>query len=167
MNENEQKKFHEVVADFDTAILVTTGGKVGLHGRPMAVAKLEPEGRAYFATSLDSPKVLELSANPQAVATFQQNKRFATLTGSVTISQDRTLIDTLWSDDWGVWFPGGKTDPNLCILILDGTMGEYWDRAGLEAVSYAFVRVAAALKGEDEVIPVEDHAHVRFQGAKR
>jgi general stress protein 26 len=164
---NEQKKFHEVVADFDTAILVTAGGKDGLHGRPMAVAKLEPEGRAYFSTRLDSPKVQELSDNPHAVATFQQDKRFATLAGTISISQDRALIDSLWSDEWAPWFPGGTADPQLCILILDGTVGEYWDQAGVEAASYAFVRIAAALKGEDEVVPEEDHAQIRFQGATR
>ncbi len=37
----------------------------------MAVARLEEHGRAYFSTALDSPKVAELSANPQAVATFR------------------------------------------------------------------------------------------------
>lgn len=130
----------------------------------MALAKLEENGRAYFSTSLDSPKMQELAANPHAVATFQKARQFASLSGTITVSRDAALIDSLWSEDWRVWFPGGKTDPTLCILILDGTEGEYWDRAGMRAISYIFSRVGAALEGKGDTVPKEQHAKLEFGG---
>jgi general stress protein 26 len=163
--ENEERKhFHELAADFDNAVLVTQTPGGELHARPMAVAELGADGRAYFATALDSPKVAELEADPHAVAVFQDKRQFATLAGTVRVSRDRQLIDRLWADDWEIWFPGGKADPKLCILILEGRQGEYWDRAGAEAISYAFELVGATLEGKRDIMPKEQHSKVNFEG---
>jgi len=158
---DHNKKFHDVAADFDTVMLVTANRNGALHGRPMALARLEPNGRAYFATAIDSPKIAELGEDPEAVATFQGTRKFATLSGTVSLSRDAALIDRLWQDDWAVWFPRGKTDPQLCILILEGKVGEYWDRSGLQEVAYRLAEIGAAVTG-NEVQPREQHGKVTF-----
>lgn len=158
---DHDKTFQDVAADFDTVVLVTANQNGTLHARPMELVRLEPDGRAYFATAIDSPKIAELGANPQAVATFQGAKKFATLSGSVSLTRDATLIDTLWQDDWAVWFPGGKTDPKLCLLVLEGKIGEYWDRSGLRDVAYHLAEIGAAVSG-GQPQPRERHGKVAF-----
>jgi general stress protein 26 len=158
----QAKKFQDITAGIDTVILVSARRDGTLHARPMALARLEPNGRAYFASAIDSPKIAELDANPHAVATFQGSKTFATLSGTVSLSRDPGLIDSLWQDDWAIWFPGGKTDPQLCILVLTGTVGEYWDSAGLQDVAYRLAAMGAALTGGDPAQPREEHGTVTF-----
>lgn len=159
---DEHRKFHELAADYKTAILVTVAPDGSLHARPMEVARLESDGRAYFSTAIDSPKIAELTLNAQAVATFQNEKQFATLSGTVSLSRDPALVDALWQDEWLVWFPAGKHDPRLSILILDGEWAEYWDRAGMQDIAYSFAKLVAGFTGEEPVLPREEHEKMRF-----
>lgn len=159
---DHEKKFHELAADFDTVVLVTAAQDGTLHARPMQLARLEESGRAYFSTALDSAKITELKSDPHAVATFQGAKQFATLSGTVSLSRDRGLIAELWQDDWAVWFPNGKDDPQLCILILDGKIGEYWDRSGIQEMAYRLAEIGAAVTGESPVEPREQYGKVTF-----
>lgn len=156
------KKFHDVVADFDTVVLVTANQDGSFHARPMELARLGTDGRAYFATARDSPKVAELDSDPHAVATFQGAKAFATLSGTVSLSRDPALIESLWRDDWKIWFPGGKTDPQLCIIVLEGRIGEYWDRSALQDIAFRLAEIGAAVTGEPPAKPVEQHGKITF-----
>ena len=157
----DQKQFHELAAGFDTAMLVTQQPDGVVHARPMAGAGLRPDGTTYFSTALDSPKIDELAANDEVLVTFQAEQQFATLRGKITVSKDFALIERLWQPDWEVWFPRGKTDPNLCILVLAARDGEFWDQRGGDAIGYRFVDVKHPVL-EDSEVPEENHARVRF-----
>lgn len=158
----DQQQFHEVAAGFANAMLVTLRPDGAMHARPMAVAALRPNGQTYFATTMDSPKVQELEANAEVLVTFQGESQFATLRGPVRVSQDAQLIDELWQSDWEVWFPAGKTDPNLCILVVTARDGEFWDRRGAQGVGYRFIDAEARRRGDTSDVPEENHAKVRF-----
>src|SRR4051795_112829 len=123
-------RLYDIIKDFDNAILVTQIGEGRIHARPMAVAEIRPDGDIFFTTDIDSPKVAELAANPDVVVSFQSGSQFATVSGRAEVLQDRALIERLWSEAWKVWFPGGKNDPSLCLIRVDGREGEYWDNAG-------------------------------------
>ena len=68
---NTHEHLYDLVKDFDTVMLVTkdAGGK--LHARPMSVAELRADADAYFATSLDSPKIDEIEADPMLTPSLQ------------------------------------------------------------------------------------------------
>lgn len=72
------------------------------------------------------------------MVSFQSGSEFAVLYGTAHVSKDRVLIDQLWSEAWRVWFPGGKDDPNLCLLVVTPTSAEYWDSSGLEGFKYLY-----------------------------
>lgn len=160
--DQDQKQFHELAAAFDTAMLVTQQKDGAFHARPMAVAGLRPDGTTYFSTSLDSPKIDELAANNEVLVTFQAEQQFATLRGKVTVSRDFGLIEQLWQPAWEIWFPRGKTDPDLCILVLAARDGEFWDRRGGDAIGYRFAGAPDPAAESD--VPEENHARVRFSG---
>jgi general stress protein 26 len=155
-----QQHLYELIKDLDTAMVVThRGGE--MHARPMAVAQMRPDAETYFATSLDSPKVAEIEADPRVAVLFQGGSRFAVVQGTATIVTDRALIETLWSETWRLWFPGGKDDPSLCLVRVDVHSGEYWDRSGLEGLKFLFEGLKAVLQGRTpEIAEPAQHARV-------
>lgn len=122
---NQREHLYDLLKDFDTAMLVTRSADGHMHSRPMAVAEMRPDADAYFVTSIDSPKVAEITANPNVTLTFQSSTQFASLSGRATIVRDQALVDRLYKEDWKIWFPKGKTDPSISMLRFSAQDGEY------------------------------------------
>jgi len=151
---------YDLLKDFDTAMLVTRSSEGHIHGRPMAVAELRADADAYFVTNIDSPKVAEITANPNVTLTFQSSNQFASVRGRVSIVRNQALIDRLWKKAWQVWFPKGPTDPAISLLKFDAQHGEYWDNAGAQGLQYAFEAVKAYAKGETPKSDEKQHGIV-------
>jgi len=157
--ETKQHLF-DVLKGFDTAMLVTHSSGNGLHARPMAVAELRPGADMYFSTSLQSPKIAEISSNPAVAVTFQSRSQFASVYGNAYVVRDRALIERLWSEAWRVWFPGGKHDPSLCLIRVEAREAEYWDNAGTQGIKYVLEAVKAYAKGETPAVDNNQNAKV-------
>jgi general stress protein 26 len=97
-SENTRQHLLALLKKFDTAILVSHTKDGGWHARPMAIAGVEDSGDLYFSTSLASPKVGELEADPEAMVTLQSSDRFAAIQGRAEILRDRSEVDRLWSE---------------------------------------------------------------------
>jgi general stress protein 26 len=155
-----QDRLHQIIKDFDNAMLVTTANGRS-HARPMAVAEIRPDGDVFFATSLQSPKIAEIEANPEVIVTFQGGSQFALVAGTAEIVRDRRLIDDMWSEAWKVYFPRGKSDPELCLIRVDTREGEYWDNAGAQGVKNAYKMAKAYVQGKIPQPDEKQHAKVR------
>lgn len=144
-----EKRAHlrEVMADFDTAMLVTRSEDGRLRSRPLALAELREDGLVHFTTALEAPKVAEIERDPEVNVTMQDKRRFVSLSGRARIVRDRALIDRLWSEGWKVWFPKGKSDPSLCLIAVEPTQAEYWDIKGGAGLSYLFEAAKAYVQG--------------------
>lgn len=160
MTVDTQDHLYELLSGFSTAMLVSHEPGSGLHARPMAVAELKPDAAACFATDRRSPKIAEISRDPNVLITFQSSSQYATVAGKASVVSDRAEIERLWSEAWKVWFPAGKDDPNLVILKVEPNHGEYWDNSGLEGVKYAFRGLKAYIKGEQPETDPAQHAKV-------
>ena len=165
-----EKRAHlrEVVADFDTAMLVTHNEHGELRARPLAMSRpdYEPDdvlehGVLYFPTSLSSPKIDEIAADDRVAVTMQDKLRFVSISGHARILRDGSLIERLWSDSWKVWFPAGKGDPQLCLVAVIPTGAEYWDQKGGKGLSYLFDAARSYLTGTPPEEHDEEHAKVR------
>ena len=156
---NTHEHLYDLVKDIKTAMLITRAGNM-LHARPMSVADLRADADAYFATSLNSPKVAEIEADPFAMIALQDGLKYAVITGQARIVRDRALIEKLWSDAWKVWFPQGKDDPSLCLIKLEAEEGEYWDNSGVRGLRYLFEGVKAIAKGTTPDTDASQHAKV-------
>ena len=157
-------RFRELISKFDTAMLITRRPGLEFHGRPMAIAQLDAEGALWFVTSIDAPKLVELSADPYALVCMQGGSRFITVNGKVDVVRDPKKIDEMWRESFRIWFDG-KHDPKLVLLRLTPYEGEYWDQSGIRGLKYAFRAAKAVLK--DERMPVEadtpdTHASVKL-----
>jgi general stress protein 26 len=137
---NEQEKrahLREVMADFDTAMLVTSAD-AEMRARPLALAHGKDDGLLYFPTSARAPKIAEIEVDPRVCVTMQSNRRFVSLSGRARVVRDLPTIEAVWSEAWKVWFPQGKTDPDLALIAVTPLMAEYWDNQGTKGLAYLF-----------------------------
>ena len=150
-----QSKLHDLLKNFDTAMMIVRADDGHSHGRPMAIALMQANAEAYFVSSINSPKIAAIAANPAVTLTFQSASQFASLSGRATIVRDKPMIDDLWKEAWKLWFPEGKDDPSICLIHFMPEDGEYWNNAGAQGLKYAFEAVKAYVKG---VTPKSDEA---------
>ena len=162
MAEDTREHLHKLLKKFDHAMLVSRTPEGAMHARPMAVAHVSPGSDAFFVTNLQSPKIAEIEANPDVLVTFQGGGAHATISGRARVVRDRLLLERYWSNAWTAWFPRGAGDPDLCVIAVLAEQGEYWDRAGVEAIKYAFAAAKAYVAGEQPGIGRDQHAKVKL-----
>ena len=114
----------------DMSVMLGLAGVDEGHTRPMT-AQLdgdEDRGPIYFFGSKETELVSELKTDGRAIATFASkgNDVFATIHGTLSIDNDRAVIDRLWNSFVAAWYPGGKDDPNLTLLRLDADRAQVW-----------------------------------------
>ena len=95
MNENDLKRFTEILKRFDTAMLVTRCDSE-LRSRPMQIADTTEDGRVWFVTNIDSGKLGEVTDNPGVNVALQADSRFLSISGTVRATRDRAKVDELW-----------------------------------------------------------------------
>lgn len=140
-------KLQELLDEFDVAMLATRTADGQLRARPMALAEVEPDGTLWFLTDRHSGKIEELEQDPHVVVTMQSRAKFVSLSGTAAPVEDRARVARLWELEWQAWFPGGKDDPNLVLLRVDGHEGEYWDNSGTSGLKYLVEAGKALLTG--------------------
>ncbi|QEH35800.1 Pyridoxamine 5'-phosphate oxidase [Aquisphaera giovannonii] len=163
MPTSPDKKFHDLLQDFGNAMLVTRTAEGKLRGRPMALAEAEPDGTLWFATDRDSAKIDELEKDDQVVVTMQSGMKYLSLTGRAKVVDDRAKAAQLWKAEWKVWYPGGKDDPALVLLRIDGETGEYWDNSGTGGVKYLIEAGKALLTGSRPDVQDDAKVHAKVE----
>jgi general stress protein 26 len=163
MDTNDGKKhLFDVLQDFDVAMLVTHTPNA-IHARPMVIARLDGSLGCYLVTDINSLKVDEISANTDATLTFQSDRKFASVRGELAVLHDRKLmIEKMWKEGWKVWFPKGKSDPNIALLKFSAREGEFWDNAGIHGLKYVYEAAKAYVTGETPIRDEAQHAKVRL-----
>ena len=159
MATSPDSKLKELLDEFGVAMLTTRNADGQLRARPMAVAEVESGGTLWFLTDRQSGKVAELEQDGHVVVTMQSRSRFVSISGIATAVEDRARVARLWKLEWQVWFPGGKDDPNLVLLRVDGRSGEYWDNSGTSGVRYLFAAGKALLTGTRPNVDDDPQVH--------
>ncbi len=134
MIENDTGKLHGLLKSFSTVMLITKGGPVGYHARPMDVARLDENSDLWFFASRDSAKVREIEADSLVQVHGQDGSTFVVLTGNAAVVDDHAMVREFWKPPFKAWFPGGFDDPNIVLLHVKGEQAEYWDTSGVSAL---------------------------------
>jgi general stress protein 26 len=113
----------------------------------MALAEVQADGTIWLLTDRRSGKVEELDQDSHVVITMQSKTKFVSLSGTASPVEDRAKVAEIWNVEWKVWFPGGKEDPNLLLLRIDGKEAEYWDDSGIGGMTYLIEAGKAFLSG--------------------
>jgi general stress protein 26 len=120
------RPLHELLEGMRFA-MVATPSPDGISSRPLTL--LEHEDRVLrFLVSSESSWVAGLEPTFVAHAAFADpdHETYVGVSGSATITKDRSLIDRLWNPAAAASFDG-KDDPAVAVLELTATGGEWWD----------------------------------------
>ena len=127
-------------------------GVVGSHDhfQPMAVFPEREASTLWFFTRKDTEIARAAQdANTEAMFILQSKDQEvqACIGGRLLQDGSRTVIDQYWNPVVAAWYPKGKDDPTLAILVVTPDAGEYWDQTGLAGLRYLVSSVKAYAAG--------------------
>lgn len=158
--DHDRAKFHELLESFSTVMLIThalpdegqnagASADVEVTSRPMQIARLDDTCDLWFLTDVDTAKVYEIQREPVVHVVAQHERdRFVSLRGRASVLEDRTLIRSLWSEPYKVWFPDGPESADIRAIHVRAEEGEYWDNQGRNKVKYMLQAAKAYATGE-------------------
>ena len=122
------------------AFLITIGEDGRPDARAMAVAKADGLKTAWMMTCKLSDKHRQLSQNPGCMiyaTDLEDTQGYMELRlwGKIELLDDAETKARIWRDDYICYFPGGKDDPNLCVLKFTADSGTLQTQAGKEKLS--------------------------------
>jgi general stress protein 26 len=85
-------------------------------------------GPLWFFTSKDNSLIEALGQGHRAIATFTSKGHdlFASVSGELSVTDNRADIERLWNAWVEPWFEGGKDDPKVALLRLDPDGAKIW-----------------------------------------
>lgn len=128
-------------ARFATVTTRSDGG--ALVSRPLAVLDHDFGGTVWFFTQDPSPKTADVAHDPHVNVAYADGASHVSLSGRATVTRDAALIDRFWNPWAESWFEGGREDPTVALLQIEGDTVEFW-HVDKPAVARAF-EVAKAL----------------------
>ena len=144
-------------------MLVTHAGQERLRARPMAIAEVEADLCVWFITSVESAKVHEIESDTRVHLICQKDRSaYLSIEGLADLVNDRNRISEVWSEEFKVWFPGGKSDPDIVLIKVRPQRSEYWDNQGANKVAYLWEAARAYVTGTTpEIKEGEPHGVVQ------
>jgi general stress protein 26 len=141
---NKEELF-TLLAEFDTAMLVTLDDDGTMRARPMALQRDKlPDCDLWFPSADDTRKTDEIERHHEVNVCCTRNRDRAYVSVSARARVDRHAAEArrLWQPSWRIWFGGDKPeDGGIVLLKLDIERAEYWDpEGGRLRVVYALVR---------------------------
>jgi len=112
--------------------MMTTRDSNALRARPM-MANVDKETHEFrFLTRQSTHKIDELAANPDVNLAFSDPKAgdFVSVSGQAYLTQDRKLLEQLWSPAAEAYFGCGSEDPDIAVIRVVPSRAEYWDAHG-------------------------------------
>lgn len=108
-------------------------GSIDGQGFPNMKAMLSPRKREgirefWFTTNTSSERVAHYRENANACIYFYDKRFFcgAQLLGSMEVLTDAESKEMIWQDGDTMYYPGGVTDPDYCVLKFTAQKGRYY-----------------------------------------
>lgn len=102
-------------------------------GFPNTKAMLKPRKRIgikeiYLTTNTSSLKVASFKKNPKACLYFCDKRFFrgVMLKGNIEVLEDQKIKDMIWQDGDTMYYKGGVTDPDYCVLKFTAISVRYY-----------------------------------------
>ena len=109
-------------------------GSVDADGFPNMKAMLPPRKHEgiktfWFTTNTSSMRVAQYCKNPNACIYFMDKRFFrgVQLIGTMEVLEDVETKETIWQDGDTMYYPGGVTDPDYCVLKFTAQKGRYYN----------------------------------------
>src|SRR5881227_3288424 len=96
---DSREKVYELLKNFSTAMLVTTGGLGELEARPMQIAEVEDHGRVWFFTGRAGRVVHEVAEDSEVLLVFQEeHSSYMSVRGTARVIDDKARAQHLWKE---------------------------------------------------------------------
>lgn len=102
-------------------------------GFPNIKAMLPPRKREgirtfYFSTNTSSMRAMQYKKNPKASIYFTDRRFFrgVMLVGTMEVLEDAESKKMIWQKGDTIYYPGGVTDPDYCVLKFTAHSGRYY-----------------------------------------
>lgn len=138
---NNKEGIKSLLAPDKMIFLITTGTDGRPDVRAMAPAQCEEVKTVWMLTCKQSEKYSQLRQNPQCLlyATVSEDSQEyleLRLWGRIELLDDAATRTKIWRDDYAIYFPGGKDDPNLCVLKFTADSGTVQTQTGKEKIIF-------------------------------
>jgi general stress protein 26 len=119
------------VARREVAFIASVDGE----GFPNMKAMLPPRKRDglrefYFSTNTSSMRAAQYRENPKACIYFYRKAPFkyqgVMLIGTMDVLEDEATKREMWQKGDTIYYPGGVTDPDYCVLKFTAVSGRYY-----------------------------------------
>jgi len=130
--------------------MLTSQFNGGLRARPIEARTDRDAGLILFVTDVHSAKHDEVDAAPNVGLVFidPKDKAYLSITGRAQVIRDAARTEVVWRKTDEVWWPGGPTDPDVCLLLIKPLTAELWDGPASAAIAaYEFTK--ARLTGKE------------------
>jgi len=132
-----QKEIFDFIDSQKTAFI----GSVDEDGFPNIKAMLAPRERdgvtLYFTTNTSSMRVRQYLENPRASVYFYHRGRFrytgVMLKGKMSVLTDPQTKERIWRAGDTMFYKGGVTDPDYCVLRFDAESGRFYQDLNTES----------------------------------
>ena len=130
--------------------MLTTQFAGGLRARPLEARPDREGGLIFFVTGIHSAKEDEIEARPEVGLVFidPSDNAYLSITARASIMRDAEKTKAAWRKTDEVWWQGGPTDPDVCLLRIEPVTAELWDGPASTVVT-AFEFAKARLTGEE------------------
>lgn len=148
-NDPNAHKLFELIRDIRTCMMTTQESDGSLHSRPMYSMEADENGHLWFFTTLQSPKVVEISKDRQVNLAYANpdEQHYVSIAGVAEVVRDKMRIAEKWNESLRAWFPEGRDDPALALIRVKPVRGEYWDSPSSTLVNL-YGTMKAVLTGE-------------------
>ena len=108
-------------------------GSVDSDGFPNMKAMLPPRKRDgikefWFSTNTSSMRVAQYRKNPKACIYFMDKRFFrgVMLKGRMEVLEDSETKEMIWREGDTMYYSGGVTDPDYCVLKFTAETGRFY-----------------------------------------
>ena len=128
MSNEVKKTIMDFIAAYPFANLITIGNDGTPRGRMMANLPLKDDLVIWYATGVDSRKVVEIEKNHAVSVFYYQPSDHSSVSalGTAEIVKDDAVRKEMWQDAWSAYWKG-PSDPAYCLIKITPKKMEYLD----------------------------------------
>ena len=97
--------------------------------RPIDAVKIDDDGNLWFFASRSSGKLKDIAVNNKVSIVYANPDvdMFLEVQGVCQVNCDREAIISKWCPMVTKWFPGGFSDPEVCLVKMETNLLFYWN----------------------------------------
>lgn len=146
MHHDGAKKLYEMIKDVRIAMMTSVEPDGSLHSRPMYNHTADEAGDLWFFSRARDPKIGELRRDSEVNLAYADpsHQNYVSVSGKAEIITEKSKVKELWTEGLRTWFPKGPDDPDIALIRVHPSGGEYWDspsRTVMQLYGYAKARL--------------------------